>query len=133
MFNKKGFTITGALIAIVLTSIMLLVGLDYHGRLRKSILKMRNKFIATNLANAQIEDLMNMAIGDPLLAAGNHPISTINQADIPQNFTITYDVANGDWPDLIDTDPLTGWWLIAATCTYNNGNESVRVIGSRTP
>jgi type II secretory pathway pseudopilin PulG len=77
MKNKKGFTLPDVVLIIIALAILAVAGMDFYVALLHRQQEVTRQMTAIDLATAQMEDLMAYPYGDPMLNAGNYPVTTI--------------------------------------------------------
>ena len=127
MKSSGGFTLTEIIVAIIIISIIAIVGLTSH----VSILhRIQDQYSSLNLACAQIEDLKTGKYGydDPELSdiGDGIPKATTLTEDIT-GFTLTYDVEEmtDDWTEdgIAPEDVDPEYKIITVTCADDNDSQ----------
>jgi len=115
---KKGFSLTGIILSILMISVMAIVGFDVHVLLSRSIVDQQSRFRAINYANSQLEDLKEKAkstlLSDDIYSQAFNKSHTLDADDLEPDYTLVYDVTDANW---IAGDPAE-YKVITATATY---------------
>lgn len=113
MKDKKGFTILDVILILIMVAVMAGAGMSFYDTLQKRNQEVEQQITAINLATAQVEDLLAIVdYNDTNLIAG-HPAFTINAADIPNGFGVSYAIGADD----TSCPPMT-YKPITVTVTY---------------